>query len=103
MEGLPSCSPPLWVGQGDLRPVGPDLQLLSASVPNYSKLFCFICSFLECISASLSVCLFLMSVSWLLWEEALWMFSDSPTMYVSVSLSVPGFLGGLHPKNVFSH
>ena len=49
--------PPLCAGQGDLSPVGPDLQLLSASAPSYSKLSCLVCSFLEHISICSCVCL----------------------------------------------
>lgn len=80
--------PPLCAGQGDLSPVGPDLQLLSASAPSYSKLSCLVCSFLEHISICPCVCLSvsLMSVSRLLWEEAFWMSSDSLTVCVCQSI-----------------
>lgn len=106
MEGPVSpanCSAPLWGGRETCTRV---CKLLSSCclclfpvIPSCP--ICLVCSFLECVSVCLSICLsvFLMTVSLLLWEETMWMFSDS--VYVSVGLSIRGLLGEFHPEIPF--
>lgn len=104
LRALPTAAfPSLWARETCPQPV----QTFICCLPLFPVIsncpVCLVCSFLEYISVCLSVglSLFVTSVSWLLWEEAYWKFSDSPTVYMSVKSVCSWCSGGIPSRDSF--